>query len=142
MTLSGVQMRKFVWLLSWSLFSALAMTIVVCPLASACAYWPVEDGPLEERIAEQPMVFIGRVTSVGDNVTFAVEEVFLGDVAKTYQVRQGHGRDCRREFEFGEKVFFAGASVGAPTIKISDGIPEELLSIIGKLRRHEPLRRN
>ncbi len=98
----------------------------------ACSFAP--DGRAwSERIAEEPVVFVGRVTALGDDpaacvsdatqpvigcATFAVELPVRGVDTPSIAVRQGQGADCGLVFSVGERWLFAGTFLGGPSLLI------------------------
>jgi len=128
-----------------TLFAALALG-ALAQSALACSFMP-DERPWEERLADEPVIFVGKVLSVlsreamqamdrgvcgpddaaastlmgdrdGNCVIIRVEQKIRGVKSKTFEVPQGQGADCAIFFDVGQRWLFAGNFIGGPSQQV------------------------
>ena len=111
---------------TFSAFSAisalLGMTVLTLASAPAAACVVEPDlRPLQQRLAELPVAFLGTVESVDDGLLrFKVTQWVKGS-AGSYFVLPAVPPACAHTFRPGERWFYAGPSLRDPSRRLGDG---------------------
>jgi hypothetical protein len=110
---------------------AMVLLFIASP-ASACRF-KEDPRPLEVRVAEAPVAFVGTVTAAGPNgVTFGVEIALKGTTAASYTTATTQG-SCAIRFRVGDRWLFAGPTRLDPSKPLGSG-SQPLADAVGRLK--------
>ena len=110
---------------------AMVLLFIASP-ASACRF-KEDPRPLQVRVAEAPVAFVGTVTAAGPTeVKFGVEIAIKGATTASYTAATTQG-SCAIRFRVGDRWLFAGPTQLDPSMPLGTGI-QPLADAVGRLK--------